>query len=308
MSQKMAETFDRMSEPFFTVIIPTCNRAELLREAMQSVLDQTHENFEMIVVDDHSTDNTKDIVGSFNDNRIMYALNDRSKGAAGARNTGIFRAKGRWITFLDSDDTWLPEKLEKQAKKIQKVDATVGFIYAGYALYDFAGKKEIAIYLPEKEGFIQKELLYNNYITALCSVAVRRDILLQVGGFDENFPALEDWELYVRIAGITKFGVVKEKLVYVRTANDDRLSFNVRRKLRGALMFRNKYDTFTGKSPRHCNRLARIILIWSLEISDWSTALKAFQWVLADIFIDPYGFCKTIKSVLLIFLDKSRKL
>jgi glycosyltransferase involved in cell wall biosynthesis len=297
-----------MKMPFFTVIIPTYNRAELLREAIQSVLDQTFEDFELIIIDDHSTDNTSEVVSSFNDNRIKYIMNDRTKGPAGARNTGIFKARGDWITFLDSDDIWLPEKLEVQFKKIQERDETVKFIYAGYAIYDFEKKKEVASYLPEKEGWILKDLLYNNYITALCSVIVQKDILLKVGGFDERFPALEDWELYVRIAGLTKFGIVKKKIVYVRKTHKDRVSLNFQNKLTSVLLFRQKYDKLIRKSPRLCHRIATIILMWSLKLNNWSIALKTFPWTLAGMFFDPYNFCKTMKVAVFILAEKSKRL
>ena len=96
-----------MKDPFFTVIIPTYNRATLVKEAIQSVLDQTFDNFELIIVDDHSTDNTIDVVQSYSDKRIYRILNDHKKGPGGARNAGIHKAKGKWIAFLDSDDFWL---------------------------------------------------------------------------------------------------------------------------------------------------------------------------------------------------------
>ncbi len=107
-----------MNNTFFTVIIPTYNRLELLKDAIQSVIDQTFSDFELIIVDDQSTDNTKEMVCSFCDERIKYFLNDHVKGPGGARNSGIFRAKGEWIAFLDSDDIWLPKKLDLIHEKI----------------------------------------------------------------------------------------------------------------------------------------------------------------------------------------------
>lgn len=287
-----------MKNPFFTVIIPTFNRAALLKEAIQSALDQTFGDFELIVVDDHSTDNTKDTVRSFKDDRIMYIVNDRTKGAAGARNAGIFRAKGEWIAFLDSDDVWLPQKLEVQAKMIQEMDKAVGFICAGYATYDFEKRKEIAVHFPEKEGWVQRELLYSNY-AALSSVAVQKDILLKVVGFDEQFPAIEDWELWIRISGIAKLGILKEKLIYLRQTNKDRLSSDFHRTLTAILLFRQKHNNLLRKSLRLRNRIATTILTWSLEINDWSTAFKALPWTFAGMVINPYLFLKTMNGAIL---------
>ena len=103
-----------MNNPFFTVVIPTHNRSLLLKRAVESVLSQTFEDFELIVIDDHSTDDTASVVKSFTDHRMRYLTNQRTKGACGARNTGIFSAKGKWVAFLDDDDVWLPEKLKCQ--------------------------------------------------------------------------------------------------------------------------------------------------------------------------------------------------
>ncbi|MFQ5769234.1 MAG: glycosyltransferase family 2 protein, partial [bacterium] len=147
-----------MKSPFFTVVIPTHNRAELLKEAIQSVLAQTFSDFELIVVDDHSTDNTRDVIASFRDSRIKYVLNDRTTGGAGTRNAGIFRAQGEWVAFLDDDDVWLPQKLALQYNKIQDVDDSVGLVYCGYATYDFDEKRDIFQYCPQKAGWIQNEL------------------------------------------------------------------------------------------------------------------------------------------------------
>ena len=125
-----------MDNPFFTVVIPTYNRSNLLKRAVVSVLDQTFDDFEIIIIDDHSTDDTCSVVSSFSDPRIKYAINHRKKGACGARNTGIFVAKGKWVAFLDDDDVWLPDKLEYQYELAQNVDETVGLICTDYAIYN----------------------------------------------------------------------------------------------------------------------------------------------------------------------------
>ncbi len=297
-----------MDKPFFTVIIPTYNRATFLKEAIQSVLDQTYKSFELLIIDDHSTDNTKDIVMSFNDSRIKYLANSRTQGCAGARNTGIFKGIGEWVAFLDDDDIWRPDKLEKQYKQILTIDKTVGFLYAGYCVYDFEENIELATFLPDKKGWIQNDLLYSNYVTGLPSVVIRRDIVLKVDGFDENFPALEDWELYVRIAGLTKFGILNERLVYIRRSNTDRLSLNLSKKLSAILLFRKKFAFLLRKSPLNCHRIATIILLWSLKSNNWRSALKACPWIFAGIIVNPFSFCKSITSAFLIIMKKDDRL
>lgn len=100
--------------PTVSVVIPTYNRAHLVGRAIQSVLNQTYQDFEIIVVDDGSTDNTEEVVKSFNDPRIRYIRHDQNRGGSAARNTGIKMARGEYIAFQDSDDEWLPEKLESR--------------------------------------------------------------------------------------------------------------------------------------------------------------------------------------------------
>ena len=97
-----------------SIIMPSYNTAKFIEESIESVLKQTYQNWELIIVDDCSNDNTGEVVSMFNDSRIKYLVNERNSGAAVSRNKAMKEAKGRWIAFLDSDDLWLPEKLEKQ--------------------------------------------------------------------------------------------------------------------------------------------------------------------------------------------------
>lgn len=115
--------------PTVSVILPTYNRAHLLERAIQSVLDQTYPDFEIIVVDDASIDNTVNIIKGIINERIRYIRHEKNKGAAAARNTGIKLAKGKYIAFQDSDDEWLRDKLEKQIKIFETVSPEVGVVY-----------------------------------------------------------------------------------------------------------------------------------------------------------------------------------
>ena len=146
-----------MPEPFFTVVIPTHNRHDLLRHAIDSVLKQSFESFELIVVDDHSTDNTRSVVGSFEDARIRYLENDRTKGAAGARNVGIIAAKGKWVAFLDDDDTWMQEKLKAQYERIEQNEKNVGMICTDYVIHKGNEHKSVII-KNRPSGWIREKL------------------------------------------------------------------------------------------------------------------------------------------------------
>ena len=106
--------------PFFTIIIPTFNRSKKLKKAIQSVLNQTYKDFELLIVDDGSTDNTKNIIKGLSDSRITYYWQKNSGGPASPRNLGINKAKGDWVCLLDSDDLWYPTKLEVVSNEILK--------------------------------------------------------------------------------------------------------------------------------------------------------------------------------------------
>ena len=105
-----------------SIIIPMYNREKTIKMAVESILEQTCQDFELIIVDDCSTDNTDEVVASIKDERIRYLKNERNSGAAVSRNRALREAKGRWIAFLDSDDLWMPEKLEKQISFMEKND------------------------------------------------------------------------------------------------------------------------------------------------------------------------------------------
>ncbi len=275
-----------MNTPFFTVVIPTYNRAELLKEAIRSVLAQTFKDFELIIVDDHSTDHTKDSVALFDDERIKYMVNDRNKGGAGARNAGIFKAKGEWVAFLDADDVWLPQKLDLLYTKIHEVDHATGFIYTGYATYDFDKEQETTLYIPEKEGWIQSDLLYRNDIGTFSAVAIRSNVLKSVGGCDERFCCFHDGDLYVRIAGIARIAFVKEKLSRVRTSNKDRLSHKLQAKLDSAQLFWEKHKEMINKNWRLRHRAASRVFLYSFQLKNRECAYKALPWTLAGWLID----------------------
>jgi glycosyltransferase involved in cell wall biosynthesis len=201
--------------PKVSVIIPTYNRAHLIGRAIQSVLNQTYQDFELIVVDDGSTDNTNEVIKEFSqkDKRILYIKHDKNKGGSAARNTGIKAARGEYIAFQDSDDEWLPEKLEKQMGILEKVSQEVGVVYTGF----WRIKEDKKKYTPsdkvlKKEGDIHNELLKGNFITTQ-SIIVRKECFKEMGYFDESLPRLQDWELVLRLSEKYKFKFIDEPLL-----------------------------------------------------------------------------------------------
>lgn len=153
-----------MLDGLVSIIMPSWNTGKFIGESIQSVLNQTYKNWELIIVDDCSTDNTDEIVASFNDERIRYFRNDKNSGAALTRNRALCEARGEWIAFLDSDDLWMPKKLEKQIAFMKEKGYT--FSFTEYEKID-EESKPLNIYVsgPEK---VNKRKMYNyDYIGQL---------------------------------------------------------------------------------------------------------------------------------------------
>ena len=199
--------------PTVSVILPTYNRAHVIGRAIQDVLEQTYRDLELIIVDDGSTDNTEEIVSKMDDGRIRYIQHEKNRGANAARNTGIAIAKGEYIAFQDSDDEWLPEKLEKQIYVFKKAPKNTGVVYTGF--WRFEGNQKRYIPSPkikQKEGNICNKILHSNFIGTPTAV-VKRECFEKAGIFDENLPRLQDWELFIRISKCYLFKCIDEPLV-----------------------------------------------------------------------------------------------
>ncbi|HSR19164.1 MAG TPA: glycosyltransferase family 2 protein [Ignavibacteriaceae bacterium] len=200
--------------PFISVIIPTLNRGEFIKKNIDCVLSQTYQNFEIIVVDDGSEDNTKEIINSIEDNRIKYIKHPKNLGAAAARNTGIKAACGKWIAFLDSDDIWDKTKLEKQAKVIPELTDDYAVVHCGLQYVDYTSGNNLTkrMSIGNINELVKKNL---GIVPQTSTMVIRKDALLAVGLFDENLPAHQEAELGLRIAQNYKFRLIEETLVIV---------------------------------------------------------------------------------------------
>jgi glycosyltransferase involved in cell wall biosynthesis len=180
-----------------SVIIPTYNRAAMLGDALESVLAQTYQDFEVIVVDDGSTDHTSRVVDRYH-RRVRY-IRQENQGHAAAKNTGIATAGGRYIAFLDDDDVWLPRKLALQVDLLES-NPDVGLVYAAGYRVEGGERTLICTEAPpfEPEGVVRR-LLKGNFL-AICSVLVRAQALNDAGAFDPAHGPCDDWDMWLRVA------------------------------------------------------------------------------------------------------------
>jgi glycosyltransferase involved in cell wall biosynthesis len=285
-------------KPFISVIIPTYNRAHLVTDAINSVLDQTYSNFELLVVDDHSKDNTEEVVKSYDDPRVQYLINERTKGAQGARNTGLFVAKGEWIAFLDSDDVWLEDKLKIQLVYLDKQNEDVVGLSTGIAKYDFGNEKITRKNIPIKSSFTTKELLYKNYLGAgFSSFICKKEEAIEIGGLDEDFPAMQDMDFYIRLSQVGEIHAITDVLIYVRESNEDRISDNYDAKKDSSVLLLQKHKSKIGNCLRLKNRsISRIYLY--LFLNKNIRVMKYLHWYFFGILVDFENFKWVTKKAL----------
>lgn len=204
------------SAPMISIIIPSYNHAHFIGRALQSVLDQTFENWEAIIIDNHSKDNTEEVVDKFKDARITLLKIHNNGVIAASRNKGILTAKGEFIAFLDSDDWWDSCKLELSVAAMQAgADLVYHDLYAVQSLEQTNFHKRIVSTEPKHPMFLA--LLYKGISIPNSSVVVRRELLTQIGGETEKreLISVEDYDTWIRLSQLTeKFVRIPECLGY----------------------------------------------------------------------------------------------
>ncbi|MBI5250933.1 MAG: glycosyltransferase [Desulfomonile tiedjei] len=207
--------------PLVTVIIPTYNRALLVRRAIRSVLRQTFPDFEVIVVDDGSDDSTPEVLDRFG--RSIKWMSQKHSGVSAARNTGIEQANGRLLAFLDSDDEWRAEKLARQVALFKKCRKT-SFICHTDEIWKRDGKVVSQKKIHRKQGGSFFERALELCLISPSSVMISRSLLDEVGWFDTELIAAEDYDLWLRITAFHEVDFVPEPLVVKHGGGPDQLS------------------------------------------------------------------------------------
>jgi len=226
--------------PKVSVVIPVRNRPIVVRRAIESVLAQTHQDFEIIVVDDGSTDDTVSAVKAFTDPRVKLTGHDRQRGGSAARNTGIRASSARYIAFLDSDDEWLPNKLQRQLEVFERSDEHLALVYTGAEWVYPDGTVRTVI--GRRYADLARRLLTSNVIGETSVGIVRRRALSEIGGFDESLPSCQDMDLWLRICERFHADVVSDALVRVAKGDDNpRITNNVADALEGRALFCHKH-------------------------------------------------------------------
>ncbi len=186
----------RMQQPEISVVLPTYNRWPLLARALASVLSQEEVGFEVIVVDDGSTDETPEQLAGLDDPRLRVLRQEHNQGVARARNRGVAEARAAWVAFLDDDDFWAPRRLREHLDTAERSGAS--WVYGPVLVVDDDAALR-AVGPTRKPGDLQARLFETNAVGGPSTVSTRTELLRSVGGFDERLSVLADWDLWIRL-------------------------------------------------------------------------------------------------------------
>ncbi len=215
---------DFMKPPYFSAIIPTYNRKPFLKKAIDSVLSQTFSDIEIIIIDDGSTDGTKEFISNYRDRRIIYKY-QKNHGVSKARNEALKIARGKYIAFLDSDDWWLPGKLKRAHEYIKKYPDTK--IFHTEEVWYREGK----LLNQKKKHKKPSGFVYKNALSLCCisisTAVLKREVFEKQGAFDENLEACEDYDFWLRATNKFKVRLIPEYLTEKEGGRPDQLSSRI---------------------------------------------------------------------------------
>lgn len=303
------------SSPLVSIVIPTYNRPGLLYRSLSSAIGQTYENTEIIVVDDGSQSNIRKVISCFDSGSVKLLEHDENKGGSAARNTGISEAKGEFIAFLDSDDEWLPTKIEKQMKEFEDSSEETGVVYCQfYTMHDDTGyAKSSNTDIKDNEGLpvgyysgdVLPHLLRGWCPATTSQFIVKRECLSKER-FDEKLASFQDYDLWIRLAMEYEFSYVEDELVVKHSHSGDQISSNIESRKAGIEQFFAKWED---EFLRNCSQdeLERLIgthfseMYWenTINAKDNIRRLQLFKKYLKNT---PVGFKRRIILFLCILI------
>lgn len=252
-----------MIEGLVSIIMPSWNTGRFIAESIQSVLNQTYSNWELLIVDDCSTDDTDEVVASFHDERIKYYINEKNLGAALTRNRALREAKGEWIAFLDSDDLWMPQKLERQVAFM--LDNGYSLSYTEYEKIDEASEP-LNVYVSGPEQ-VNRHRMYNyDYIGQLTMMYSAKEFgLIQIKDIRKNNDYAIRLQLY-RKPGTCAY-LLKENLAKYRVRKVSISHDKLKKKLK------SHYDLF-----HMCDEKSTAVAMWYACWNMWFGVLKKLRY------------------------------
>lgn len=277
-----------------SVVITTYGRTEdVVLRAVESVKNQTYINWDLYIVDDNKADNPysepiKKALEDQKDERLHYIRMEKNSGACAARNRGIQESKGEYIAFLDDDDEWVSDKLEKQIAVLQNED--IGFVYCGlFLLNEKEGSKKPASKLFVS-GNVYSRLLRDNFIGGTSEIVIKRECINVCGGFREDMPSSQDYEMWLRLSKKYNAGYVPENLVILHLHEGDSITKSLDRRIEGYRKIIDAYydDIITIKKNHSYQlyNLGKFLILNKQSKEGWEYLKKAIK--LTPIFAPYY--------------------
>ena len=235
---------EKNQSPFVSVIMPTFNQGDFIGAAIESVIGQTHANFELVIVNNHSTDHTEKVITAYSDPRTRYYKFKNHDIIAASRNFGIRKARGKYIAFLDSDDQWLQGKLEKQVRLMES-DENLALSYVLFGRLHPDGRISGTFPHPEKRirGSIFRDLYLLNMV-ANSGAMVRKSVFDRIGMLDENpkLVGVEDADMWLRISRAYRVDFVPDDMLLLyRVGDNNRYYKKIKEKMQRRLYLAGKY-------------------------------------------------------------------
>jgi glycosyltransferase involved in cell wall biosynthesis len=227
--------------PLVSVIIPSYNRERLIIKSVNSVLNQTFTDYEILIIDDASTDNTKEVIDNLKLENIRYFRLEKNGGQCIARNFGIKQAKGDYIAFLDSDDEWLPRKLELQVKCFEEGPDNLGCVYGFCYQTDVIKNETITVNENFHRGNIRNTLIEGFCPPTPSLFMVKKSALQDVSGFDEKLITFVDLDIWIRLSEKYHFDYIEEPIIVKYEQIGDQYVNNFEKRYNGYKLFMNKW-------------------------------------------------------------------
>ena len=260
--------------PSVSVIIPSYNRAYVLNRAIQSIFRQTYQDFEIIVVDDGSSDNTEEMIKGLNDPRVRYIRHETNRGAPAARNTGIKNSLGYFLSFLDSDDEWLPHKLELEINTLNENKDCVICSSGSVFIHERTGK--VLFRISMKKQILTQEAVLKYYDHFNDNFTVIKKYAVSIGGYDESFLQLEDCDFWLRVTTVKRGICIPDYTAKIFVIRNDQISSGLKNKFEGTLLLSEKHkDLFLGNLAEY-SKILFLMGLMCLLMSD-NRALRYFQ-------------------------------
>jgi len=231
-----------MKDPRISIIIPTYNRDNLILKALESIFIQTFQDFEILIIDDASTDKTEQVIKELNHSKVRYFKLENNSGQCIARNFGVKRAKGEFVAFLDSDDEWLPEKIEKQVALFETGSDRLGGVYGNSYTTDAIKNTTTLAVVENRRGDIHNEFMRGFCPPTPSMFMVKREAIEKVNGFDEALITFVDLDLWIRISEHYYFDFVEDPVIIKYEQIGDQYVNNFEKRYRGFHLFMEKWS------------------------------------------------------------------